>query len=172
MNPIPFWILAALAVVSGVFVIAKRNPLGSALSLAVHLVALAGIFAALSATFLFIIQILVYAGAVVVLIIFVIMLLNLRDSDLREQALHKGKFALSSLVCLMATAVILRLVASSPAGGEGAPPASPAAIRADFGSVESLADQIFTRYLLPFEVVSLILLVGIVGAVVVAKKGE
>jgi NADH-quinone oxidoreductase subunit J len=165
MNPILFWSLAAISVVAALFVIAKRNPLGSALALAVHLVALAGLFAALCAPFLFIIQILVYAGAVVVLIIFVIMLLNLREEDLRGQAIQRGKFAAAVLLCLMVTGLLLFAV-TGPAGRP------PAAVPPDFGSVESIADQLFTRYLLPFEVVSVILLAGIVGAVVLAKKGE
>jgi NADH-quinone oxidoreductase subunit J len=171
MNPILFWTLAALAVAAGLLVVTKRNPLGGALALAVHLVALAGLFASLSAPFLFVIQILVYAGAVVVLIIFVIMLLNLREEDLREQVLSKGKLALSVLLCLMATALLLRVVAGAAGTQAGWPTALPG-LPPDFGGVESLADQLFNRYLLPFEVVSLILLVGIVGAVVVAKRGE
>jgi NADH-quinone oxidoreductase subunit J len=168
MNPPVFWILAAISVVSAVIVILKRNPLASALALAVNLVALAGLFAGLSAAFLFAIQILVYAGAVVVLIIFVIMLLNLGREELREQSIQKSKFAASALLCLLAAALLMRAVAgpSSEAGGAGSE------ITSDFGHVEAMADVLFTRYLLPFEVVSLILLVGIVGAVVVAKRGE
>jgi NADH-quinone oxidoreductase subunit J len=165
VNPTVFWSLAALAVVSALVVISKRNPLGSALALAVNLVALAGLFASLSAPFLFIIQILVYAGAVVVLIVFVIMLLNLSSADLREQAVQKGKFAAAALACAAATALLVRAVAGRPAE-------TPAPVPSDFGSVESMADRLFTQYLLPFEVVSLILLVGIVGAVVLAKREE
>jgi NADH-quinone oxidoreductase subunit J len=177
MNPILFWVLAAVAVIAGGFVIGKRSPLGGALALAVHLVALAGLFAALSAAFLFIIQILVYAGAVVVLIVFVIMLLNLREEDLKEQAVSKGKMAVSALLCIIPTALVLRAISAGRpgiAGAAGVAPAgmAPAAVPSDFGHVETMADQIFTRYLLPFEVVSLILLVGIVGAVVLAKRGE
>lgn len=178
MNPILFWTLAAVAVVAGGFVILKRSPLAGALALAVHLVALAGLFAGLSAAFLFIIQILVYAGAVVVLIIFVIMLLNLREDDPRRRAPDRGRFALSALLCLMVAALLIRVVSAGRSGSGGAWetaqgwPAVPAPVGSDFGGVESLGDQIFTRYLLPFEVVSLVLLVGIVGAVVIAKKGE
>jgi NADH-quinone oxidoreductase subunit J len=169
MNPVVFWTLAAVAVVSGLFVVGKRSALAGALALAVNLVALAGLFAGLSATFLFIIQILVYAGAVVVLIIFVIMLLNLRDEDMREESVQKGKLAASVLICLLLAAVLVRIVTS---GGAGPLTGEPAAVGADFGSVEGMADQLFTRYLIPFEVVSLILLAGIVGAVVIAKRGE
>ncbi len=164
-HPLMFWVLAAVAVVSGIVVITKRNPLGSATALALNLVALAGLFATLMAPFLFVIQILVYAGAVVVLIIFVIMLLNLREQDLRREAIQGRKFVLSAVACLAATILLLAVV-----GGD-APPA-PAAVPAYFGSVEAIADLLFTDYLLPFEVVSLLLLVGIVGAVVIAKREE
>ncbi len=164
MNPLLFWVLAAASIVTGVLVALKRNPLGSALALAANMVALAGLFASLSAPFLFIIQILVYAGAVVVLIVFVIMLLNLREEELRHQAIQRGKFLAYAAACLLAVAVLLRAV------GISANPPPP--VESGFGSVEAMAGQIFTRFLLPFEVVSIILLVGIVGAVVIAKKGE
>jgi len=81
-----FWTFAAVSVAGGTVAITRRNPLASALALAVVLVAIAGLFALLDAHLLFILQILVYAGAIVVLIVFVIMLLNLGDEDLREDA--------------------------------------------------------------------------------------
>ncbi|MBK8229898.1 MAG: NADH-quinone oxidoreductase subunit J [Candidatus Eisenbacteria bacterium] len=165
MNPILFWLFAAIAVVSSLFVVTKRSPMANALALALVMTALAGLFAGLSAPFLFIIQILVYTGAVVVLIIFVIMLLNLRPEELKLQALQKGKFFASAVVALALTGLVLRLVSA-----EGSTP--PAAVPASFGTVEAIADELFTTYLLPFEVVSFILLVGIIGAVVVAKRGE
>ena len=90
MNPVLFYVLAATMVVSALFVVTKRSPLASALALALNMVALAGIFAGLAAPFLFIVQILVYAGAVIVLIVFVIMLLNLRKEELRAQAIQSA----------------------------------------------------------------------------------
>lgn len=166
MNPIVFWSLALTSLVSGAFVVGKRSPMASALALAICLTALAGLFAALSAPFLFIIQILVYTGAVVVLIVFVIMLLDLREADLRAQSIQRGKLLFSALVCLLAGGLMLLRIA----GARAAPPR--AAVPAEFGTVENLADIVFTRYVLPFEIVSLILLVGILGAVVIAKRGE
>lgn len=165
MNPILFWILSAIALVSSLFVVSKRSPMASALALAIVMTALAGLFAGLSAPFLFIVQILVYAGAVVVLIVFVIMLLNLKPDELGAQGIQRGKFLASAIVGLAATGLVLKLVS-------GEEPSMPARLGADFGSVGAIADDLFTRYLLPFEVVSLILLVGILGAVVVAKRGE
>lgn len=165
MNPVLFWFLAAVMVVSGLFVVAKRSPLASALALAVNLVALAGIFAGLAAPFLFIVQILVYAGAVIVLIVFVIMLLNLRHEELKAQSLQRGKFTASAVLCLLAAGLVLRFTAT----GSGTAAAS---VPDDFGTIEHFAYELFGRYVLPLEIVAVILLVGILGAVVLAKRGE
>ncbi len=165
MNPILFWILAATTVVSALFVVGKRSPLAGALALAVNLAALAGIFAGLAAPFLFIVQILVYAGAVIVLIVFVIMLLNLRDEELKAQSIQRGKFGVSAVLCALALAIILRFT------GRGAD-SNVASVAPDFGSIEQFGGELLTRYVLPLEIVAVILLVGILGAVVLAKRGE
>lgn len=167
MNPILFWIFAATAAVSSLFVVGKRSPMASALALAVTVICLAGLFAGLLAPFMFIVQLLVYAGAVIVLIVFVIMLLNLTESDLRAQAIERWKLWIGGV----AAAVVCGLLAVLAAPGLAALP-RPGRVSAGFGSVSALSGELFTRYLLPFEVVSLILLVGIIGAVVVAKRGE
>ena len=165
MTPILFWLFAALAVVSAGFVVAKRSPLGSALALAINMVALAGLFAGLSAAFLFVIQLLVYAGAVVVLIVFVIMLLNLGEEEARGALVPRAKLLIASLVCVLATALVVRAVMASPLPAPVEPPPG-------FGGIEAIAGEIFTRYLLPFEIMGVLLLVGLIGAVVLARKGE
>jgi NADH-quinone oxidoreductase subunit J len=165
LNPVVFWILAVTMVVSALFVVAKRSPLASALALSVNLVALAGIFAGLAAPFLFIVQILVYAGAVIVLIVFVIMLLNLKHEELKAQSIQRGKFAVSAVLCGVAALVMLRLSARGVEGAE-------ASVAPDFGTIEHVAMELFGRYALSLEVVAVILLVGILGAVVLAKRGE
>jgi NADH-quinone oxidoreductase subunit J len=165
VNPILFWLFAAIAVVSACFVIAKRSPLGSALALAVNMVALAGLFAGLSAAFLFVIQLLVYAGAVVVLIVFVIMLLNLGEEERRGNLVPRVKLLAASTVCLLAAGLVVRAVMASPLPAPAEPPPG-------FGGIEMIAGELFTRYLLPFEIVGVLLLVGLIGAVVLARKGE
>lgn len=165
MNPVVFWSLSAISVISALFVVGKRSPLAGALALAVCLAALAGIFAGLSAQFLFIIQILVYAGAVVVLIVFVIMLLNLGAEELKAQAIQRGKFFGSLVLCLVATALLLRSLTTVQFG-------RPVELPSDFGHIEPVAMVLFSKHILAFEVISLILLVGIIGAVVLAKRGE
>ncbi len=164
MEAILFWALAAISVAASVVTITRRNPLASALGLAVALVAVAGLFAALSAHLLFILQILVYAGAIVVLIIFVIMLLNLREEDLRTMAIAPLRFGLSALACAAGCLLALRAVRRLPALSEPAPPG--------FGTAAQMGGALFGRYLIPFEIVGVILLIGILGAVVLAKKGE
>jgi NADH-quinone oxidoreductase subunit J len=159
-----FWVFAAIAVASALTAITRRNPISSALALAVTLFAVAGLFAMLSAHLLFILQILVYAGAVIVLIIFVIMLLNLGPEDLQEMRLSPRKFALASVVCAVACGLTLHALSGIRMGSRPAPP--------EFGTAAAVSQILFTRMLFPFEIVGLILLVGILGAVALAKKGD
>ena len=103
MNPLLFWSCAVVAVIAAGFVISRRSARASALALAVSVVALAALFAGLSAPFLFIIQILVYAGAVVVFIIFVIMLLNLGEEETRGRLVSRGKLSLERFAALFSS---------------------------------------------------------------------
>ncbi|MDM7916800.1 MAG: NADH-quinone oxidoreductase subunit J [Candidatus Eisenbacteria bacterium] len=121
-------------------------------------------FAGLAAHLLFILQILVYAGAIVVLIVFVIMLLNLREEDLAPLAVEKGKFAVAAIAAAAGCALVLRSLSGLPGLWRPVPP--------EFGTAQDVAGALFTRFLIPFEILGLILLVGIMGAVVLAKKGE
>jgi NADH-quinone oxidoreductase subunit J len=164
VNPIVFWTLAAISVASAVVSITRRNPLASALALAICLLAVAGLFAALSAHILFIFQILIYAGAIIVLIIFVIMLLNLGEADLRSMRIEPRRFVLSAVVCLAGCAASMRAIGGLPRLWEPAP--------ASFGTAAQMGTTLFGGHLIELEIVGLILLVGILGALVLAKKGE
>ena len=163
MSAVLFWILAATSVLGAVVTITRRNPLASALSLAVVLVAIAGLFAMLEAHLLFILQILVYAGAIVVLIVFVIMLLDLDAKRLGEMRIRWGKFGVSAVICGIGCYLVLRALPHLPRFREPVP--------ASFGSATDVSRILFGSYLLPFEILGVILLVGIVGAVVLAKRG-
>jgi NADH-quinone oxidoreductase subunit J len=164
VDAVLFWILAAVAIAAAIVTITQRNPLGSALALAVVLVAVAGLFAMLDAHLLFILQILIYAGAIVVLIIFVIMLLDLDKEQLEEMRIQPVKFAISAVVCAVACFFAIRAIRGIPALAEP--------VRASFGTVREVSSVMFGTYLIPFEILGLILLVGIVGAVVLAKRGQ
>ncbi len=154
--------LAALASLGAIVMVTRRNPISSALALTVSLIAIAGIFAGLSAHFLFAIQLLVYAGAIMVLVIFVIMLLNLREKDLKMEGLNLTRGIAAGAAGLVIFAVLARLFARARV-------ALPS-VAADFGEALPVSRLLFSEYIIPFEIVSLVLLVAIVGAVVVAKR--
>jgi NADH-quinone oxidoreductase subunit J len=128
------------------------------------LIAIAGLFAMLSAHLLFILQILVYAGAIVVLIIFVVMLLNLDSARLREMRIRPVKFVVSAIICALGCGLTLRAL--------GELPSLQAPVDPSFGTVTDVARVMFGPYLFLFEVLGVILLVGILGAVVLGKRGE
>lgn len=157
-----FYLFGGIAVLASLWMVTRRNPLASALSLVVAFLSLAALYAILHAHLLFAIQLWVYAGAVMVLVLFVIMLLNLHEQETRPQPLGVGRFAVGTVVVVgvawKAFAVLARVQ------GE-APPLAP-----DFGTVAGVSEVLFTRYVLQFEVVSILLMAVIVAVVVLAKR--
>lgn len=157
-----FFVLGTLAIASAVAVILMRNPIASAMSLVVHFVALAGLYLSLQALFMAAIQVLVYAGAIMVLVVFVIMLLNLgSEQKLREK--FATKQALGILMAMVFGSGIVFVIS------RGVFPADAAPRLSEQGSVGAVGTSLFTDYVYPFEMVSLILLAAVVGAVVLAK---
>jgi NADH-quinone oxidoreductase subunit J len=157
-----FFILAGVALISGVLVVFQTHPLRSALWLIVNFFAVAGIYLLAHAEFIAAIQVIVYAGAIMVLFLFVIMLLNLRQPEEPARRPHIGQKFLG--VVLAAFTALLLIYGFSQAK---LPPSR--ALAPGLGNTESIARSLFTDYLLPFEVTSILLLVAIVGAVVLAK---
>lgn len=159
-----FYVFAFLTLACGVLVVANpfsRNPVTSAMFLVLTIISMAGLFVLLHAFFLAAVQILVYAGAVMVLFLFVIMLLDLKDEERRKV---KKLGLLTGLISVGAIAGIFvkSLLATRP--GAGLP--SPTTI----GDTANLGTMLFTKYLLPFEIVSLLLLVAMVGVILLSKK--
>lgn len=162
MNLIAFYVLALLIVASALVVITNRNPVASAVALAFNLVGIAGVYMVLDAQFIGLLQVIVYAGAIMVLILFVIMLLNLRE-EARAHPAGTFQRVLAPLTTLVFAIVIGRALYAS------APGAFPA--KADgFGTAASVGQELFTRFYYPFEAISLLLIVAMVGAVLLAKK--
>jgi NADH-quinone oxidoreductase subunit J len=159
---ITFFFFAVPLVLGAAGVVVARSPMYAAMSLVAAFFFLAGIYVLLSAHLIAFMQILVYAGAVMVLFLFVIMLLSLGNED-KE---HERQKAMQLLGTLGAIALVA-LVASASREVAGT---EPAVVGADFGTVKAVGRVLFTQYLLPFEATSLLLLVAIVGAVVVAKE--
>jgi NADH-quinone oxidoreductase subunit J len=158
-----FFILAAVALVSGALVVFQRHPLRSALWLIVNFFAAAGIYLLAHAEFIAAIQIIVYAGAIMVLFLFVIMLLNLRLPEAESRVPHLTQKVLGIFMAFATGGLLVYgfSVVKMPAAKELTP---------GLGNTESIAQSLFTTYLLPFEVTSILLLVAIVGAVVLAKS--
>ena len=159
-----FGILAILAITSAVFTILSKNPVASAIGLVFHFFMLAGLYLTLQAQFVAVIQILVYAGAIMVLVVFVIMLLNLGDEELLKEKFNFKKI----LAILFATALVVEFAAvylSRSTINTGM-----AKNASHIGTVQYIGKALFTDYLLPVEAVGILLLAAILGAVVLAKR--
>jgi NADH-quinone oxidoreductase subunit J len=162
-----FYLAAIVAVGGAIMMIMQRNPVASVLYMVVSLVAQAILYAQLSAIFIGAILIIVYTGAILVLFLFVIMLLNLRGEkfDGRQSRIGRTtKYGLAVIFFLELIAIFRQLLIP------GAPGGGMVTMADDFGSVEMVASRLFREYLYPFELTSILLLVAIVGAVVVAKR--
>jgi NADH-quinone oxidoreductase subunit J len=156
--------LALVAAVSGVLVVVQRHAVYSALFLIVTMGALSGLYILLHAHFVWAVQVLVYAGAIMVLFLFVIMLLNLPREDVPWAAGDLKRILLAGALSLVLLLELVLALGFAAAPG-GPPPHDPA-----FGTTATVGRLLFTTYLFPFEITSVILLVAIVGAIVLAKK--
>src|SRR5581483_5588723 len=165
-EPIIFWIMAVISVVAAILMVANRNPVRSALFLVATFLCVAVLYLALTAQFIAAIQIIVYAGAIMVLFLFVIMLLNLgAPQALRERGTIQP-FAAVGLALLF----ILALLGSNSLVTL---PHAQVPVDPNLGTVQNIGLKLFAQeqpWLFPFEVTSILLLVAIVGAIVMAKR--
>lgn len=165
METLFFAIITLVAIVSAILVITCKNPINSALSLVMTFFCLATYYVMLDATFMAVVQVMVYAGAIMVLIVFTIMLLNIRVDAAKKHShmvfagLILGFFTLVNTVYLVGKSQIAQ--PTGPYSGE---------MIKQFGHTELIGKEMFTNFLLPFEITSILLLVAIIGAVVLAKK--
>lgn len=157
-----FYVFGALCVISALaMVLSVRNTVAGAMWLVVTMIAMAGIYVLLEAHFVAVLQIMVYAGAILVLFLFVVMLLNLRADAF---AAPRSR-ALKLLAGVLAAAVLVGFLRTLP----GALP-NVAEIPADFGSYRGVGLSLYRTYVVAFEVASFVLLAAVVGAVVLAKR--
>ena len=159
-----FYVFSLLTVGAALSVVFNRKPIYSVLSLLVAMFCLASLFIMLGAYFVAALQILLYAGAVLVLFLFVIMLLNLEPEHLARMRL----FTLRAAGTLAASLLFLHLTRIVAVRGQ--PPLS--SLPAPEGTVESLGALLFTSYVLPFELTSFLILAAIIGAVTLAKQEQ
>ena len=159
-----FIVLGILAIASGIITISAKNPLTAALSLVFHFFMLAGLYLTLNAQFVAVIQVLVYAGAIMVLVVFVIMLLNLgEDRQLKKKInFRQGLAILFSLGFVTQLFAIIFSFHSNNAAF--------AVNSVQQGTAEAIGNELYTNYLFPFEAISILLLAAIIGAVVLAKR--
>jgi NADH-quinone oxidoreductase subunit J len=156
-----FFAFAALAVAGALgMVLNVRNTVAGAMSLVLTMVSLGGIYVLLEAYLVGVLQILVYAGAIVVLFLFVVMLLNLRGEQLGPERIRVAKVIGVVVAALVLVQMLWLVPKLSP----------PAALPPDFGGYRQVGMALFTDWLLAFEVTSLLLLAAMIGAVVLAKR--
>ena len=168
LESIVFYTLAALIIAFGVLVVTTRNTVHCVLFLVANFLCVAMIYVLLAAEFLAIIQILVYAGGIVVLYLFVVMLVNLQrqpHTASRRRPESRAGFALAA-VMLAELSAILVFSASRPASVAAAAPPAPAGM----GNTTMVGLMLYSDYLVPFEVASVLLLVAMVGAIILARK--
>ncbi|MFT3903205.1 MAG: NADH-quinone oxidoreductase subunit J [Niabella sp.] len=158
-----FWVLSAMALLSALMIIVSKNPVHSVLWLVVTFFAISGHYILLNAQFLAIVNIIVYAGAIMVLFLFVIMLMNLKKNNepLKNRWLQiiggiSGGCLLLVLVAALRNTEIAKNVAEVGSG--------------DIGLIKNLGRELFTTFVVPFEIASVLFLSAMVGAVVIGKK--
>lgn len=164
IESIVFFTLAAVLVISSLVIVTRTNPIAAALSLVMAFVALAGLYGLLTAGFVAVIQVLVYAGGIMVLIIFVIMILNLTNEELRP--MRADRFLTSIVLVIAAGGVFLPIFFILTAGIQ----ATGLDLIDGFGNITEISKLIFGKYIFPFEILSLVLLTAIVGALVISKR--
>lgn len=160
-----FLLLSFFAILGAVCMVLSHQPVHSALSLILTIIALAGLFALLSASFLFMVQIIVYAGAIITLFIFIIMFLNVKEANLpkepnKNMTLFFGIIGLLPLNYLILKALYMMPSKQLVLAHDG------------FGDIKNLGMELFEKWLLPFELISILLLVALIGAVVYGRKEE
>ncbi|MBP0612394.1 NADH-quinone oxidoreductase subunit J [Chryseobacterium sp. cx-311] len=163
MEQILFFIVAAIAVISAAYFVFARNPMYALLSLIVTMFSIAGMYVLLNAQFLGIVQVIVYAGAIMVLFLYILMMLNLnKEDESRKQNTLKFIGVFSAGILLVGMLGAFRGIKEDILAPEG--------IDHSVGLTKNLGRLLFNEYVVPFELASILILAGIVGAVLIGKK--
>lgn len=161
-----FFILASIAAVTSVVMITRKNAVISAVFLVLNFFSLAGLYLLLNAQFIAVVQVIVYAGAIMVLFLFVLMLLNTEA----EHKLFLDKRGIKFFAILISAFVLIQLAFLIFKGNpsRNLTPVEEASVNA--GTIQTIGSQLYTNYLLPFEIAGFLLLAATIGALVLAKK--
>lgn len=163
MEQILFYIISGIALASAVYFIAAKNPLYAILSLIVTFFSIAGLYILLNAQFLGIVQIIVYAGAIMVLFLYILMMLNLNKGD------ESKKNPMTKIVGVLSAGMLFVGLLGAYKGLSGNT-VTESGIDHSVGLTKNLGRLLFNEYVLPFELASILILAGIVGAVLIGKR--
>jgi NADH-quinone oxidoreductase subunit J len=163
MIDILFLALAFFAITGAVSMLLYKSPIYAALGLLICVISIGGLFALLSASFMFMVQLIVYAGAIMTLLLFILMYLNIDDKDLPQEPKRNLLIGLGIAVMLPINALILDTIAKMPQ-------ADMSIVEEGFGGVKEIGLILYKDWLIPFELISILLLVALIGSVVLAKK--
>lgn len=163
MADLIFVALAFLAISGAIAMLVYKNPMYSALGILITMLSVAGMFALLNATFLFLVQIIVYAGAIMTLILFILMFLNIKEEDLPEEP-NKYKFiVLGAFIMIPLNILILKAVSKLPSKDLNISETT-------FGDIKPLGLELYNNWIIAFELISILLLIALIGSVVLAKR--
>lgn len=165
MADLIFICLAVLAIGGAIAMLVYKNPMFSALGILITMLSVAGMFALLNATFLFLVQIIVYAGAIMTLILFILMFLNIKEEDLPKEPRKFKLIALGAFIMIPLNVLILKAVSKLP-------PKDFSITNTDFGDIKPIGLELYNNWIVAFELISILLLIALIGSVVLAKKRE
>lgn len=163
MADLIFIALAFFAITGAIAMIVYQSPMYSALGVLVTMMSVAGMFALLNATFLFLVQIIVYAGAIMTLILFILMFLNIKDEDLPKEPNKYKLIALGVAIMIHLNILVLKAISNLPSKDLSISDT-------DFGDIKPVGLELYNNWIISFELISILLLIALVGSVVLAKK--
>ena len=158
-----FIALAFLAISGAIAMIVYKNPMYSALGILITMLSVAGMFALLNATFLFLVQLIVYAGAIMTLILFILMFLNIKEEDLPHEPNEYKLIIIGAFIMIPLNVLILKAVSKLPAKDLSISDTN-------FGDIKPLGMELYNNWFIAFELISILLLIALIGSVVLAKK--
>jgi NADH-quinone oxidoreductase subunit J len=163
MADLIFIALAFFAITGAIAMIVYKSPMYSALGVLVTMLSVAGMFALLNATFLFLVQIIVYAGAIMTLILFILMFLNIKDEDLPNEPNKYKLIALGTAIMIPLNILVLKAISNLPSKDLSINDS-------DFGAIKPVGLELYNNWIISFELISILLLIALIGSVVLAKK--
>ena len=158
-----FIALAFLAISGAIAMIVYKNPMYSALGILITMLSVAGMFALLNATFLFLVQLIVYAGAIMTLILFILMFLNIKEEDLPQEPNKYKLIVIGAFIMIPLNVLILKAVSKLPQKDLSIS-------ETNFGDIKPIGMELYNNWFIAFELISILLLIALIGSVVLAKK--